>query len=163
MTETAVIQQKRIAIGEVEIDAFQLPDGSYRIGLGQMAEMLDMSFSVLLKSLQTQAAQASEHQKLEKAILERVVVDAPQDSYEQQEIWTITPEGLVIFLQWQLAQGNSKVLPFLKDLIARSINQYLATALQEPTAAVNSPNPVWQAYQASKQERQALYRRLADA
>jgi hypothetical protein len=127
-----------------------------------MAEMLSISFSTLLKSLHTQAAQALEHQELGTAILEKVVVDTLQDNHEQQELWAITPEGLVIFLQWQLAQGNSQVLPFLRDLIARSINEYLATVLKEP-AETNTPSPVWQAYQASKLERQEVYRRLADA
>ncbi len=163
MAETVVIRQKRIAIGQVEMDAFQLPDGSYRIGLGQMAEMLGMNFPTLLKSLHTQAAQVLEHQELGKTILEKVVVDTPRGNHEQQEFWAITPEGMVVFLQWQLAQGNSKILPFLRDLIACSINQYLATALREPAATNSNPNPVWQAYQASKQERREVYRRLADA
>jgi hypothetical protein len=163
MTKTVVTQQKRLTIGNVEIDAFQLPDGSYRIGLRRIAEMLDMSSSALLKSLQTQAAQTLDSQEPGEGILEEIVVVTSLENDEQKAMWTITPQGLVVFLQWQLAQGKPKILTFLKDLMTLSINQYLDAALSKPPETSDIHDPVWQAYLESEREREEVYRRLASS
>jgi hypothetical protein len=55
-----------------------------------------------------------------------------------------------------------KVLNDIEQLSAEEqleVISYATEQLKRRTAA----NPVWQAYQASKQERQEVYRRLADA
>lgn len=163
MIKTAVTQQKRLTIGNVEIDAFQLPDGSYRIGLRQIAEMLDMSSSALLKSLQTQAKQTLDSQELGQGILEEVVVDTSSENASQKKMWTIAPQGIVVLLQWQLAQGNPKILTFLKDLMILSINQYLDIALSKPSETSDTYDQVWQTYLESEREREEVYRRLASS
>jgi hypothetical protein len=163
MTNTAITDQKRLTIGNVEIDAFKLPDGSYRIGIRQIAEMLDMSSSALLKSLQIQAKQTLDSQELGQGILEEVVVDTSSENAKQKKMWTITPQGLVVLLQWQFVQGNPKILPFLKDLMTLSINRYLDVALSKPPETSDIHNPVWQAYLDSEREREGVYRRLASS
>jgi pyruvate-formate lyase-activating enzyme len=55
-----------------------------------------------------------------------------------------------------------KILDEIEQLSAEEQLEVISYATEQLKRRT-TPNPVWQAYQASKQERQEVYRRLADA
>jgi hypothetical protein len=162
MVKTAVIKQKHIAIGNEEIEILQLPDGSYLFNLASMAKVLGMAKPYLLASLRSESNNLLLNDELGRPLLQEVEVRAEGEE-RPQRLWTIAPEGLVVFLKWQAMQGNQKALSFIKNLISVSINQYFDTALREPPEADRTNDPVWQAYLESELEREEVYRRLANS
>lgn len=158
MTKTEVIQQKQIVIGNEAIEVFQLPDGSYRVSLVSLAKSLGLSEQQIVAALSTESTDLS----LIASCLQEVTVisESPKGV---QNTWTITPEGVVEFLQWQLTQGNEERLPFLKKLIVIWIRDYLNLVLRDPVESSDANDPVWQAYLESEKEREEVYLRLADS
>ncbi|MEW6499354.1 MAG: hypothetical protein AB1589_43795 [Cyanobacteriota bacterium] len=162
MVKTAGIKQKHIAIGNEEIEILQLPDGSYLFSLASMAKVLGMAKLYLLASLRSESNNLLLNDELGRPLLQEVEVKAEGEE-RPQRLWTIAPEGLVVFLQWQAMQGNQKALSFIKHLISVSINQYFDTALRESPEADRTNDLVWQAYLESEREREEVYRRLANS
>ncbi|MGD1929867.1 MAG: hypothetical protein ACFB12_13240 [Leptolyngbyaceae cyanobacterium] len=158
MTKTDVIQQKQIVIGNEAIEVFQLPDGSYRVGLASLAKSLGLNEQQIVVALRTESTDSS---RIASCLQEVTVVSASQKG--AQNTWTITPEGLVEFLQWQLTQENQERLPFLKKLIVVWIRDYLNLVLREPVEPSDADALVWQAYLESEKERKEVYLRLANS
>ncbi|MGI0493554.1 hypothetical protein ACN4EG_17375 [Alkalinema pantanalense CENA528] len=158
MATTARLKLKQIVLGDDEIDVLQLPDGSYLFSLASMAKVLGIAKSHLLASLHSYLV----NDDVERPLLQEVVVRVKGEENPKQ-LWAIAPEGLVVVLQGQVMQGNQKALSLMPHLVSVSINQYFDTALKELPEAGSTNDPVWQAYLESEQEREEVYRRLANS
>jgi len=171
MSELKLIQQRTLLVRNAEIDVFQLRDGSYRISLEQMAKVLGINHQDLFNLLRSEVTQSLLEDEPRAPMLEEIVVEIQPNRQEQKRLWVITPEAMIVFLQWQSTQGNRRALSLLRELVAVSLNQFLDRTFETTQAkpespattneAIPKPDPAWQAYLESEKEREEVYRRLA--
>jgi hypothetical protein len=182
MATSEVVQQRRIMIDDFAMDFLQLADGSYGLSSSQLAKLLGVSSETLLASISRHLQNTEGAAQTISPQLSLVGESSSSDtSVSVVSIGDVA--SLVTFLQTQTREGNGKAQQLFQALAARALETYMhgvfsspvtdeafATSLEPElqTSARDSqedcsPDPVWAAYEASKQERQEVYRRLAES
>ncbi|MEL6383825.1 MAG: hypothetical protein AAFQ89_15495 [Cyanobacteria bacterium J06626_18] len=111
-----------VAIGELEIEGFQMPDGSYRMSQTQAAEIVGLSERNARDFLRSSAIKRLLGEGYTPAITE-VEIDASEQSRGQSRINALPLEIVTAYWVWQCFRGNKQAIALVMALATEALDR----------------------------------------
>jgi hypothetical protein len=121
MSDSIKATRATVAIGALIVDAFMLPDGSYRMSQTQAAETVGLSERNAREFLQSNAVKALLGEGYTPAISE---IESDSSQIRGQTRFRALPlETVSAYWMWQAYRGNKKALTLCMALILESLER----------------------------------------
>jgi hypothetical protein len=125
MSESIKATRATVAIGALTVDAFMLPDGSYRMSQTQASEAVGLSRQNVSDFLRSNAIKTLLGEGYTSPILgnEQIEIEAEGDKRGQSRFNAVPLEIVGAYWLWQSYRGNKKALSLCMALIAESLER----------------------------------------
>jgi hypothetical protein len=125
MSESIKATRATIAIGDLSIDAFMLPDGSYRMSQSQAAEAVGLSRRNVSDFLRSNAIKSLLGEDYTGSISDgdQIEIESEGDKRGQSRFISVPLEIVGAYWLWQSFRGNKKALSLCMGLITESLER----------------------------------------
>ncbi|MBE9118623.1 hypothetical protein IQ249_22290 [Lusitaniella coriacea LEGE 07157] len=123
MTDPIKAQRTTVTIGSLEVDGFQLPDGSYRMSQTQVAKCVAKDESNARKFLSSKAIKRLLGESYTPGKNERIEVDSSSQTRGQTRFNSYSLEETVAFWLWEAYRGNSEALALCMALMIETLER----------------------------------------
>ncbi len=125
MSESIKATRASVAIGNLDIEAFMLPDGSYRMSQTQASEAVGLSRQNVSDFLRSNAIKTLLGEGYTSPISEseQIEIESQGDKRGQSRFISVPLEIVGAYWLWQSFRGNKKALPLCIALITESLER----------------------------------------
>lgn len=121
MTDSTRATRATVTLGTLTIDAFMLPDGSYRMSQTQTAECVGLSERNAREFLQSKALKSLLGEGYTPAISE--IEPDPDQARGSSRIRSLSLEVVSAYWMWQTFRGNKQALALCMALISETLER----------------------------------------
>ena len=118
MTDPTKATRAKIAIGDIEVDGFRLPDGSYRMSQRQIAEIVDLPRQSASRFLESKAIKTLLGEDYASHGFEKIPIDSGMT-----RINAIPLEVVAAYWVWQSSKGNKKAMALNMAMVSESLQR----------------------------------------
>jgi hypothetical protein len=112
-----------VAIGSSQVDAFQMPDGSYRMSLNSASEAVGLLRRNAFEFLRSKAAKRLLGESFTGSIFEVEVESAPDQVRGQTRIQSIPLNIVSKYWLWQSSRGNKQAFALVDALLEETLER----------------------------------------
>ncbi|MBD2234879.1 hypothetical protein [Phormidium tenue] len=123
MTTDDKAKRAPVAIGQLSVDGFQMPDGSYRMSQTQAAESVGLSERNAREFLQSKSFKALMGEGYTPAISDVEVEPDPDQTRGQTRIRGLELEAVSAYWLWQAYKGNKAALALCIALMTETLER----------------------------------------
>ncbi len=123
MTETEKAKRESVAIGSLDVEGFQMPDGSYRMSLSSAATAVGLQARNAFDFLRSKAAERLLGSSSTLSVAEVEVESSPEQVKGQTRIRAIPLSVVAKYWLWQTSRGNKKALVLVDALLEESLER----------------------------------------
>lgn len=123
MTPGDKAKRAPVAIGQLSVDGFQMPDGSYRMSQTQAAESVGLSERNAREFLQSKSFKALMGEGYTPAISDVEVEPDPDQTRGQTRIRGLELEAVSAYWLWQAYKGNKAALALCIALMTETLER----------------------------------------
>ncbi len=123
MADPTKATRAKIAIGDIEIDGFMLPDGSYRMSQSQAAECVNLTPQNASDFLRSKAIKSLLGADYTDRKIEKIEIESTEQARGQSRINALPLEVVGVYWLWQSHRGNKKALALCTALIEESLQR----------------------------------------
>lgn len=128
MASSDKAQRALISLGPLEVEGFQMPDGSYRMSQSQAAAVIGLSERNAREFLQSKGIKALLGERYTPAKNEIEVESKPGQIRGQTRIRALGLEEVSAYWLWQTYRGNKAALALCMALMTESLERRFDTA-----------------------------------
>lgn len=130
MTDSTKASRATVQLGSIEVDGFQLPDGSYRMSQTQIAETIGLTERNARDFLRSKAIKSLLGKGYTDAISERETVEIESEAGKRgsSRIVTMPLQAVSAYWLWQAFRGNKQALVLCMALITESLERRFDSA-----------------------------------
>ncbi len=126
MTDKA--QRETIFVGSLEIEGFQMPDGSYRMSQAQAAECIGTTAQNASNFLRSKVFKALRGEESTDQGFETIDVESSQQSTGGTRINAVPLDVVMLFWLYQCSRGNKPALGLLAALATETLERRFDSA-----------------------------------
>ena len=122
MSEAVTATRAQIPIGDMTVDGFMLPDGSYRMSLSQVSELVGLRARNAFDFLQTKALKRLLGEDYTVSVF-KVEISSEGQTRGQSRFDALPLEVVSAYWLWQSHRGNKQALGLCMALIIESLER----------------------------------------
>lgn len=116
-------KRETIFVGSLEIEGFQMPDGSYRMSQSQAAECIGTTAQNASNFLRSKAFKALRGESYTDQVSEPIAVESTDQARGETRINAVPLDVVMLFWIYQCSRGNKPALSLLAALATETLER----------------------------------------
>lgn len=132
MSEVEKARRSYAAIGNLQIEGFRMPDGSYRMSQSQAAECIGLGAQNASRFFQSKAFKALRGNESTDHAFDQIEVESSQQTTGGTRINAVPLDVVMLFWIYQCSRGNKQAITLLAALATETLERRFDKAFGVP-------------------------------